>query len=215
MVLYHIDRSGTLQPGADINLLPLDTLSENCIGSVFFREFPDGVSYHGCNYTKAECHCLQSINISGYDFLDSRSVFGQITIASSSLIELTFELVRRNYFPSSPSRFQSLFAVKDLDEFKKWPELLDRAHNPQSHFLELSVPESTPCFDADLVKGGLNCVVEKANANLNRYYIGHLLPACFDMAYKYWSGESTENPRWEYLIRLPLPGTSVREVHWE
>lgn len=215
MVLYHIDRAGTLQPGKDITLCPLDTLSGNCRDSEFFREFPDGVSHHGSNYIRETCPYFQSINIGGIDFADIKSVFGRINTLNSSLMELTFELVRRSYFPKYPSRFQSLFAVKTIAEFEKWPELSDKVPNPQAQFFELDVPDSTPYFDANFVRGGLICGVEKSDTNINRYYIGHLLPSCFNLAYKYWSGEATENPRWEYLVRLPIPGTSVRTVHWE
>lgn len=214
MLLYHLDRFSALPQGKDIDLFPLDMIPQNYRNTEFFREFPDGLSSHGLNHIKTSCPYLQSKIIAGIDFLEAKSVFGQISNLNSSLMEQTLELVRRSQFPGSPSRFQSFFAVKELDEFKKWPELLDPTLYPKTQIFELSVPDSTPCFDANFLRGGLMCGVDPHKHETEKYYIGYLPIDCFNFAYKYWSGEASEDPRWEYLIRLPIPGVSVKVVNY-
>jgi hypothetical protein len=102
--------------------------------------------------------------------------------ATSYSIEIVFEFVRRAYFPELPSRFHSVFAaasVEDATEFRR------SFGTEKSSIWELVAAGS---FRADmnlLTASGTN-----AEYSLS--------------AHKYWRGEPSPRPFWEFLLIPPV-----------
>ena len=61
--------------------------------------------------------CLLSTGYATTSFINVDDFHRIKSPVDDRLIEITFELVRRLYFPQYPSRFQSLFTVKSIEEF--------------------------------------------------------------------------------------------------
>lgn len=205
MLLYHCDRNGSLVNNQAVSLHPLKDLPENCRTSLFVQHFADGVSSHGVSYLSSNCPFLESFctmtNNSEYiDVCSSRSIDKQKSNIDSILIEFIFELVRREKFPDAPSRYTSFFAVDSLSEFSKWPELTSKDVNcrtPKFYFFE--APEHPCKFDSSWLKGGLIFGTDHG-----KRYLGFLSWPIFDNAINYWSGVPSANPRWEYIVPLPI-----------
>lgn len=196
MKLYHIDRAGTLKDGQRVELQSLEKLSKEVQDSYFVKDFKHGVSAHGLNYLNP-CVATHPIlrSFDGYPFISVSDFEAEKGMTDSTIIEVIAEIVRRCYFPSMPSRMVSLFAVKEKTDFEQWPEL---KNTPQVQYFQIDAPESTPRFDSNLLRGGLNF----GNTG-SFWYFGFHPSAPFDLAYRYWSGEISTNPRFEYLVQLP------------
>lgn len=98
------------------------------------------------------------------------------------MIEIVFELVRRTNFCDKPSRFQSMFAWDSIERANQF------RHNYR-------------CADAPIFK--LQCeTVFRADMGLLRLGGSCLGASLF--AHKYWRGEATQNPDWEYLLKPPV-----------
>lgn len=207
MKLYHLDRAGTLCDHADILLKPISELDPDVRLSMLFERFPDGVSQHGINMTSRMAPFIH--NPFGDQLLSADSFKGAFDQANSKIIDLTVELVRQAKFFHMPSRFQSLFAVEKLSDFFAWPGLINDL-TPNSQIFELDVPDGTPRLDASFLSGG---VVFNKDQN-NNYYLGTFLTASYDMAVKYWSGESSDSPQYEYLVSLPLKAEAVHKLNF-
>lgn len=174
MILYHIDRNNLLSEGLVLTpeINPFPDWPE-CV-SLCNDFFPNGVSKHGA-------HFLQTFSSNNFEMINS------------SIIDIIFELVRRCEFPSMPSRYESLFALKSPNEITLWPELLTSGLNiyqieiPDDGFVEL---------DANNLHGGI--------APGGDYHFLFSPTMMINDAKKYWSGHLTESPRMECLIPLPV-----------
>lgn len=219
MKLYHLDRNGTVDIQNGVTLQPLNTLAKDVFESRFVSEFANGISFHGINYLDntrrnlAACISERQYSVPtsagqqiwniGKLCIEYESLASEKRFIDSQMIEYNCEIVRRAYFPQYVSRFQCLFAVNDVSEFSLWPEL--EQTSGKSHILELELNSEIPRFDSNWLKGGLIL-----SGNLECSYIGYLPAASFDAAYNYWSGNPTDDPRWEYLIPLPIDGKNIR-----
>lgn len=203
MLLYHIDRAGTLRPGNSIDLVPIDQLPETLKGSELFARLDLGLSRHAITYLNPICTPQPYTIVNGQAHCSMDTLWHQLSFADHRILEYTFELVRRAHFPQYPSRFQCLFALRSIDDFKSWPELSQE----RATIYEIEAPDTTHCFDAAWLKGGLNRGISQRN-----YHISYAPTLCFDMAYKYWSKIPSDSPRWEYLIPLPISGTRVHST---
>lgn len=108
---YHVDRKHTLVPGIELGLepLPTDQILSTFAGfpeyyrekadELFEKQFPDGVTPHGRRYLTG---------------VESEQ---QIT---NAIHEQHVEFVRQAYYPEKPSRFESTFACKTVDEAEKF-----------------------------------------------------------------------------------------------
>lgn len=213
MILYHIDRAGSLSAGKIIQLQNIHEVLTDVKNSPFTQLFDDGVSVFGREYLNINSNVLPvypvlfegkprnitvpTINVN--DFLKNKYS------VDNKLIELVCEMVRRTFFKKYPSRLQSLFAVHDISEFSKWPELLrsDQESNIHQDIYKIEVSDKTPCFDANHLRGGIVAGIDAGQRQPGFYY-GVRIDLMFDCAYRYWSGELTDNPRMEYLVKLPV-----------
>lgn len=203
MIFFHLDRAGTIQPGVSIELIPISQLPQDLRGSPFFNHLSEGLSKHGLNYMNLSCPLYPLEIMNGSIYFHNATVWDQLTVSDNRIMEYTFELVRRAHFPQYPSRLQSFFVLQSKEDFWAWPELLGNCQYP---IYEIDAPDDIHCFDSTWLRGGLS-----RNIYSDRFFIAYAPTLCFDMAYKYWSKEASENPRWEYLIPLPIDGSKIRQ----
>lgn len=209
MLLYHLDKSHGLQEGIKLNLKnvypSIEGTNTDIKDSPFISLFLEGISNWGLSILDCNCSTIPA-------FFVGKSMSACINVgdlfeikggADSKLIEIVFELVRRLYFSHYPSRFQSIFAVGSIEEFIKWPELLQKNAHEVSlidyDVYEISVPDNIPTFDSNWLKGGISAGIDKG-----RFYYGVKIDSFFDFAYHYWNRDFTEAPRLEYLVKLPI-----------
>lgn len=205
MKLYHLDRTGTLCDHADILLKPISELDPDIRSSMLFEGFPEGVSQHCINMTTSKSYIYQNHGSQSFS-IDSLKI--AFKYANSYMIDFIFELVRQAKFPHMPSRFQSLFAVKELSDFYAWSGLVNDI-TPNSQLFELDVPDETPRLDAYFLKGGI-----VFNPDPSSCYFHSLAAQSYDLAIKYWSGESSDHPQYEYLVSLPLKAEAVHNLNF-
>jgi len=207
MKLYHLDRCRTFEINAEIKLYPKESLLSDELAESFFECFNNGISKHCQNYFNNQSYYVDEIIlINNKKMIDINSFIRSKSQSDMRCIELIFEMVRRLEFSSFPSRLTSLFAVEDLSDFDEWPELLKDSNY---RIFEINVPDNTPRFDANNLRGGDIFSFDGSSA-----FIGRLPQIEYDFAYKYWSGQQTKNPRWEYLIKLPMviSGQEIRNI---
>lgn len=208
MILYHLDRLKSLKDGQSIELFPLSSLEPDIRSSSFLSQFSNGVSSHALTYLTNKCKTLLSLSLPSMtpgkmvDYIAVPSLMINKYFSDAQMSEVTLELVRRSCFPNLPSRFTSLFAVDSVDEFDKWQELThENGINQNYPIFSLEVSDSTPKFDSNWLKGGLNLGFD---SSIGKYYLGYMPTANYDFAFNYWSGIPSDLPRWEYLIELPI-----------
>lgn len=211
MKLYHLDRQGTINTTESIRLQPFNDLAPEVRDSIFLREFLNGISSHGKHYLQTTPSYLRHLCLPGVApvYIDSASIKEQKIFIDCQIIEVVCEVVRRAYFPQHPSRFTSLFCVEQVEDFLQWPELMSRERAENAKIIEVNLPEDTPKFDSRWLRGGLIF-----NAEPNNTYMGFLPVAAFDYAYRYWSGEATADPRWEYLVSLPIEQYCINDADY-
>lgn len=205
MLLYHLDRGHSLKEGMQINLKNGSQALSNVENSHFISLFTDGFSFFGLDILCSTCPMIPTFFDRSGDspFINVGNLFkikGQVDI---KLIEFIFELVRRLYFSHYPSRFQSLFAVDSVKEFHRWPELLEGKAKTFSlidyDVYEISVSDNIPAFDSSWLRGGIAAGIDKG-----LFFYGVKIDSLFDVAYHYWNRDFTEEPRLEYLVKLPI-----------
>lgn len=169
MVAYHIDRDNSLQEGQII------TLNKNSeISFIENKMFPEGISYHGFHYLDENYQ-----NIGGNQ-------------PSFYILEYELELIRKAYFPNLPSRFQSLFAIENLEEIQKWNGIFSEnctiweIEFDESNYVKLDSSLLIPSLKAD----DKNVTFSPKNS--------------FFYGYHYWNGNISNNPRMELLIKPPV-----------
>ncbi len=187
MKYYHIDRSNSLSEGQTISLNKEFTPNNDSGKLLIQKLFPDGVSAHGTHY----------LNDNVYFFNTGLPLVQNIATSNNQnsiyFAEYAFELVRKIFFPSMPSRYTSLFALKKLDEINQWPELT----NNRYRIFEIATIDEFPVFDASFLGGGL-CF------NFQNMYQGFSPSINFKHAFSYWSEEVSVNPKLEVLLPLPI-----------
>jgi hypothetical protein len=97
------------------------------------------------------------------------------------VMELVFELVRQTHFPTRPSRYEVFFACETIAAAEDFRQL----------------------------KGGAGTIrrvscAEWFRADMNLLYLGATPAESLLIAGRYWSGESSANPKWEILMRGPV-----------
>lgn len=206
VLLYHLDRNHSLNEGKTINLRNIHEVVTDNDCSPFAQFFKDGVSLFGLGMIDNRCPTipLLSTGDATTSFINVDDFHRIKSPVDDRLIEITFELVRRLYFPQYPSRFQSLFTVKSIEEFNKWPELFSNGLQKPSlcnyHVYEINVSDNTPSFDSKWLNSGISAGIDKNR----RFYYRVGISFLYDFAYHYWSRDLTDNPRLEYLVKLPV-----------
>jgi hypothetical protein len=100
--------------------------------------------------------------------------------------ELVYELIRQAHFPNRPSRYESIFAFKDLPDATTFQA---SAPNPNAPIWELEARDGF-VVDMNLVGGDVPACVMSSNAH------------------RYWAGLPYEDPsvppKWEILMVPPV-----------
>lgn len=214
MFLYHLDRNHTLHEGETLNLFPVYDVISDSKNMPFAALFSEGISEHGKHYLDPQTTTVplysfldQNLSSGGFDAINTNDFMRIKGEVDSRLIEFACEMVRKIYFPYYPSRFQSLFAVKDINEFLKWPEFLGANKNAvdlkSNPIFQIQAEDQCPCFDSQYLKGGIAAGLDTGN-NLYKFYYGIRIDYLYDCAYHYWHGDKTKNPRMEYVLKLPV-----------
>lgn len=136
------------------------------VRKTIIKLFPNGISQHGINYLNQ-------------DFI-SPLLNNVYYIQHILMIEATFEYIRQIKFNNLPSRFESVFACKTLEEALKYKQ----------GYREVS--------SAKIYKITGDLVFE---ADMNLLKMGHCILGNYTMAEKYWNGEVSENPFMEVLLK--------------
>ena len=104
------------------------------------------------------------------------------------LRELSLEGIRLEYYPHRPSRFASFFACRTAEE-------------------AIALRAEMTCEDKSIWLVECNAFVTLDMTFMN--YMPRYLPAAIPKSWqekfhRYWSGESSENPKWECLLTQPV-----------
>lgn len=102
-------------------------------------------------------------------------------VSYNGVMEGIFELIRLLKFSDCPSRFTSIFACKTFEDALKFK--FENCNNTG----DIYKVSSKKYFKADM----------------NLLKIGSI-PSSFLFAEKYWSGEGSKAPFWEYLLEDPV-----------
>jgi len=169
--LFTVDRRNRLHEGFECALTVYDDVEPSYINELAHELCPGGVSLHGEAYLlRAEESAL-------------------ITDASTEII---FEWVRRAKYPHRPSRYQSLFAVADVESAKDFMRI---TNSPGSPIFEITADNAYRA-DMRLLDARMSAIVKSHFANL------------------YWQGapHPVEMPFWEWLV--PCPMTIGRQISY-
>lgn len=181
-IFYTVDRVGTLQAGVTVDLDqdyaqnrfhtapngPTRQELETHLSGLY----PDGLSKHGKFYLLDHVQANET-------WAAPPHVTRMVPI--SPMIELIYELVRRNDFPTRPSRYASMFALETADDAIHFRS----ARGWQGRLFKV---ESASAFRADM----------------NQLQIGASSIVALLQAKKYWEGAASAAPQWEFLLQGPI-----------
>jgi hypothetical protein len=183
MRLYTVDRENSLKEGIS---LELTKTSPYDLPYYLF----EGLTTHEQLTAHTEKLFPNGLSHHGHKYLKGRHTYGthpNYDINDNVLTEMTFEYTRRLDFPHLPSRFQSMFA-SDTIETAKW--FRKNYGAPQHLIYEI---EATNFLKVDM----------------NLLYSGVQNVAGSFFAHQYWTGKSSQNPYWEYIVELPVKVISI------
>lgn len=163
MDLFTVDRRRSLSNGFVCKLIEHGDISPREISDLCMELCPGGVSFHG------ELYLVRN----------ERS-----TSVTDANTEIIFELVRRAKYPNRPSRYQSLYALDDLETARQFMDITGANGSP------VYKVESEDSFRADmhLLDSRMSAIVKTYFANL--YWQGLPHPALL--------------PFWERLVPCPV-----------
>lgn len=206
MILYHVDRKGSLHTG--------DILSLNTNPNIYAEHpelwkelFPEGLSAHGETYFSDHIYNLPLTGLfpAGEGYIactDIQEVFKGLDSMGSGMCELVTELVRRSSFPAFPSRLQSLFCLSSIGQIGEWPEL-SPSNCPHLQLFEIEVSDKVVhTFDSCYLRGGFPH--GNPHNELKNLYFGFSFLSTWSLATLYWSGQHSDKPRMECLVPLPV-----------
>ena len=185
-IYYHVDRLETkLTEGMTVELHHTHDLKNDprLAAQLIVSIWPNGLSDHGANYL-GKPHTMNPSQPAALDV--------------SAAIDVIFELVRLAHYQQCPSRLQSLFACRTLNEAEKFAlnYLASGKQSGANKATIWSVETEREGFFADM-----------AWLNVGRYW--------FDLvanAHEYWKGNATANPIWEVLLVPPVHVTGRVKV---
>jgi hypothetical protein len=182
---FHIDRGDKIKGTIDIPLEPCNFDAESVMSvwtpfiehefiSHLQRICLNGLSLHGATYLVANRKKRDSI------------VFTQVTI------EIFFEYIRYKYYQDKPSRLQSFFAWKELDDAIKAIKMIYLNRNGQKCYIYKVSPEGQFCkCDMNLLSWNLDAA--KMERNARSYWEGRPM-----------KGDQDYQPAWEILLKCPI-----------
>lgn len=169
MRFFSVARQGGYVEGRSIDLDPnADDLGNEVVAHLNTM-YPAGFSFHGVRFFRDPWQ-----NRTPADF-------------QSGTLELLLEATRKAYFPSKPSRYQSVFACDTVESAKAFKAQYGKLTD---HIYELH-PQ------AEVHRGDMSLYALKDSF------------ACIDhRIHLYWKGETLKlpehRPTWEYVAALPV-----------
>ncbi len=160
---FTVDRNKTLKKGQEINLVRYNDVKPPELQNHIDFLFPDGVTSHGERYMLSNQTFAMGVN---------------------ETIDLLFEYVRKSYFPSRPSRFQSVFGFESIEQAKRFRD-------------RFGMSSDCPIWEVEAD------IVFKADMEL--LTLEDSLLVLSYRAHQYWNGCSIKkSPFWEYLMVPPV-----------
>jgi hypothetical protein len=172
---YHVDRVGTrLKQGQilSLNYTGVGTRYQTNRAAFFSCLFPEGLSYHGWNYLLNDNRPKPDADLLG-------------------LIEMMAELTRRSFYPERPSRLQSVFCWRTIEDARRFVNEfpVTTSDGTASHRgMIWRVRSEGQAFVADIRCLALGTCWIESLLYLNRY----------------WQQQASESPLWEVLVRPPV-----------
>lgn len=119
--------------------------------------------------------------------------------SDSAIWELCLEFIRLTKFPNFPSRLQSFFGVKTVEEAIYWQGYISSQISIKTNICQI---EFSDCyeFDARWITNPPIYSKEPSNYGFNQKSIAVMLDYC----YKYWNKEISPNPLMELIIVPPI-----------
>lgn len=176
MIYYSADRRGLYSPDREISLTQWNDVSPSILQDFLNNNYPEGLSTHG------EMYLLKNT---------------ALATNTSVLLEMLLENVRLAKFPEKPSRLQSMFACRTIEEVRSFQNGVGA--NAGGHIYE--VVSDAPVHVGDMGLYTLNCTSIILMSRLDMYWRGETLPA--DLAPEH-------QPFWEVIV--PLPAMIGRQV---
>jgi hypothetical protein len=175
-----------LEPGQILNLNVYDDIEPEGLQKLVNKFFPKGLTFHGERYiAQGKRKILSVVDLIENDELIKKKVIEDF----EPLIELIFESVRSQNYRMRPSRFQSIYAMKDLQRIKYFRDTYRRS---EGNIWEVECRKSRFSGDMNLVTNPLT------SSALVAFYFAH----------EYWKGHphpsSKYTPIWEYLLTPPV-----------
>lgn len=169
MIAYHLDRSGALKKGDLLSLFQTGANSSDPTTQLYGFDHVSrwGLSCYECLKNPFKCNNLEVLN--------------------SLQLDLNAENIRQNSFPRLPSRFKSIFAVKNLEDFNLWSNYLYLDEHSQVFEIECDSSKVVE-LDANFLRGGID----------------HFNILSVETLHSYWSGKMSDSPLPELLIPLPV-----------
>ncbi|MGM0260410.1 DUF2441 domain-containing protein [Enterococcus sp. AZ102] len=169
MKAYHIDRNNLLKENTIYTLDNQISVSPKILEPIVKNYYPDGLSLHGKRYFSEPSN---------------------IDYVGTTIYESIFEYERKLYYANKNSRYQSFFAVKQIDDLKKWLNLFSVNNLNEYSIWEIDTLDSiVQEFDASFLIGG----------DLNSLKSFSPLVVSYK-AKKYWDSELSNDPLKELLI---------------
>lgn len=179
---YSVDRKKTLLIGQQIDLNKFFTGQNFYPVKDLYTESDLKTHLNELFPEGVSSHAVNYLTNYGLILNDFNTGQPQPYVPHMPMIEMVFELVRRTNFCDKPSRFQSMFAWDSIERANQF------RHESQYADAPIFKLQCETVFRADmrlLLLGG-SCL----GASL--------------FAHKYWRGEATQNPDWEYLLKPPV-----------
>jgi len=194
MIAYHVDRYNLLSENQIITLTKPEYLYEKHEG-VADKLFPDGISKAGSVY-------LSDLSLSNLYSIPATPTLGDLVSSLNSSArgtiqrfrEIEFEYIRRLSFQDMPSRFQSFFGTKTLEEAKDWRGLFTPTGTHLAPII-WEVEVCTPAIELDVAWRDLDIWDVHGTPHYN-------MGNGYSYAFKYWSGARYHKPMPELLIPL-------------
>lgn len=173
---YSVDRRGFYRVGETLNLM-----KDNPFNSPFWELN----GWFSKENLQEHLYSMfpDGLSFHGWQYLLDRHDFvkdanGVPYVKHEYTVELLFEYQRRALFPNRSSRFQSFFAWQTIEDAKSF------------------ATKDQPIYRLECDK------YFKADQNLLTVGVQNI--ACSHCAHRYWSGEATQFPKWEILLRPPV-----------
>ncbi|QBX23685.1 hypothetical protein Javan146_0008 [Streptococcus phage Javan146] len=109
--------------------------------------------------------------------------------AGMMVYETFYEYERRLNFPDLPSRFQSMFATKSIEDLKMWLPTFQARNIPFFIWKIDTLDSKVIELDSNFLAGGDVFGLQTFSPVLTSF-----------MASKYWNGSMTDNPKKELLV---------------